>query len=76
MFREIPTGGDLYLLKGVLHDWDDASAREILADCRRALGSQAKLLIIDYVVGLGGAETAARLGDLQTLVRNGGRNRT
>jgi hypothetical protein len=36
-FSKIPGGGDIYVLKHIIHDWDDDRAREILCRCRRAM---------------------------------------
>jgi len=44
-----PAGGDAYVLKHVIHDWDDESAVGILKNCHRAMGEQGKLLIIEGV---------------------------
>lgn len=49
-FDEVPTGADLYVLKSVIHDWDDERAAEILANVRRAMGSSAKLVLIERVM--------------------------
>jgi hypothetical protein len=45
-FKEVPRGGDAYLLKHVIHDWNDDCAVQILTTCRRAMGPGARLLII------------------------------
>lgn len=42
-FTEVPGGGDAYLLKHVIHDWDDERAGVILRNCRRAMRDDAKL---------------------------------
>src|SRR5207247_6484829 len=42
-FESVPAGCDTYLMKNVLHDWDDVRARAILATCRRGMGKGAKL---------------------------------
>ena len=34
-------GGDIYILKNILHDWDDKRSADILASCRRAMAEQA-----------------------------------
>ena len=49
-FGPIPPGSDLYMMKWIIHDWDDANAVKILTNCRDAMGPQARLLIIDRVV--------------------------
>jgi hypothetical protein len=75
-FQEVPAGGDLYILKNILHDWNDDAALEILTTCRRSICHEAKLLIIGHIVGLANETSAAKVGDIQMMVRTGGRNRT
>ena len=50
-FEDVPGGGDAYLLKFILHDWDDADLLTILQKCRRACKANAKLLVLEQVVG-------------------------
>src|SRR5262249_21882728 len=45
-----PAGGDVYLLKDVLHDWTDDRSLEILRQCRRAMDPHARLLVIEHLV--------------------------
>jgi hypothetical protein len=74
-FDEVPAGGDLYLLKHVIHDWEDAEAVTILRNCRRAMPCGARLILIERLVGnYEDAETA--FSDLNMLVNAGGRERT
>jgi hypothetical protein len=75
-FKAVPTGGDLYILKEILHDWDDARAREILANCHQAMHANATLLIIEHVICPANQPCSAKLVDIQMMVRTGGRNRT
>jgi hypothetical protein len=49
-FEGLPAGADAYLLKSVLHDWDDEQCARILANCRRAMAEQARLLIIEPIL--------------------------
>ena len=49
-FGPIPSGSDLYMMKWIIHDWDDAKAVRILKNCRDAMGPGTRLLIIDRVV--------------------------
>ena len=81
MFAAVPAGAELYLLKSVLHDWDDARADAILASCRAAMTQPgARLLVIERVMPeLMTPEPAAlaqAVGDLMMLTRAGGRERT
>jgi hypothetical protein len=75
-FEEVPPGGDLYILKNILHDWNDDAAHEILVTCRRAMREDTRLLIIEHLIGTANQLSAGKVGDIQMMVRNGGRNRT
>ena len=71
-FVSVPEGGDAYLLKSVLHDWEDEAAIEILRACRRAARAGTALLVIERQFAL----PATKLSDLNMLVGPGGRERT
>jgi hypothetical protein len=74
-FEQVPVGADAYLLKHVLHDWEDAEALAILRSCRRAAGENSRLLVIERVVqSVQDRDTA--FSDLNMLVNAGGRERT
>ena len=76
-FEAVPGGADAYLLKSVVHDWDDASAIEILRKCRAAMADAARrLLLVEFVVGPGNEPDPAKFMDLNMLVMLGGRERT
>jgi hypothetical protein len=75
-FQQVPAGGDPYILKNILHDWNDDAALEILTTCRRSICHEAKLLIIGHIVGLANETSVGEVGDIQVMVRRGGRNRT
>ena len=49
-FEELPADADAYMLKNVLHDWDDEHSHDILATCRRAMTGSSKLLVIERLV--------------------------
>lgn len=76
-FEAVPAGGDLYLLKAVLHNWDDERAVRILHNCRAAMAPGNRLLIIEHA-GPGGVshELPLILKDLWMMVLFGGRDRT
>ncbi len=79
-FDAVPTGGDLYLLSRVIHDWDDAHATAILRNCRRAARQGTKLLLVESVlpthVTSSWTSQTQLLSDLNMLVLGGGRERT
>ncbi len=72
----LPADADAYLLKKVIHDWDDQRARGIRQACRRAMSGNARLLLIKPVVPRGNDPSFAKLLDLFILVWPGGRERT
>ncbi|MFC7106526.1 methyltransferase [Nonomuraea rubra] len=73
--EEVPKG-DLYLLKWILHDWDDEQAVRILATCRRAAAPGARLLVVEMLLPEPWAPSPVHLSDLAMLVLLGGRERT
>jgi hypothetical protein len=75
-FVSIPSGGDAYLLASVLHDWDDEKSLAILRNCRHAMSTKAKLLLVEMVIPQGDASFFGKLLDLNMLVNLGGRERT
>lgn len=73
-FAEVPPGGDLYLIKSVLHNWDDDRARRILANCHRAAEPGSILLVIESICA-DREPSPLHLINLAGLV-SGGRERT
>ncbi len=73
-FESVPVGGDVYILKGVLHDWDDEHAQRILLSCRRGMGPGSVLLVIELVPD-NEAGQFTRFLDLHMMVIHGGRER-
>ena len=75
-FEEVPGGGDAYTLKSIIHDWDDERSIEILRVCRRAMSDDARLLLIERIVGPPNEDPRTKFGDLNMLVNPAGRERT
>jgi len=75
-FTAVPPGADLYLLKRILHDWEDAQALSILRAVRAALGDNGRLLVIDAVMQPGNAPDPNKDLDLNIMALTGGRERT
>jgi hypothetical protein len=80
-FDSVPAGGDAYVLKYVIHDWDDERAAAILERCRVAMAPGATLLLVEQVLPerleVGAAAQRVSRLDLQMLVLTpGGRERT
>lgn len=75
-FESVHEGADAYILKDVLHNWDDERAAAILRNCRSAMVPTGRILIIDPVIRPGNEPDFAKLLDLHMLVMHGGRERT
>jgi SAM-dependent methyltransferase len=76
MFAAVPRGGDAYIIARVLFNWDDERALALLTSCRRAMGTHARLLVIDVVDADADKPRFAAFGDLNLLLLFGGRQRT
>jgi hypothetical protein len=75
-FDAVPEGADAYLLKAVLHDWEDDDALAILARCRAAIPDHGALLVVERDLGEPNDNADAKFSDLNMLVGLGGRERT
>jgi hypothetical protein len=76
-FESIPSGGDAYILRHILHDWSDERCLAILHVCREALAPKARLLIIERtMVESAQIATSVLHADLEMLVMCGGQERT
>ncbi|WP_427913400.1 methyltransferase [Ramlibacter sp. MMS24-I3-19] len=75
-FRDIPAGAQIYLLKSVLHNWDDVAAEHLLHACRSAMTEDAALAIIERVLDDQALDEAIVRSDLNMLVSLGGRERS
>jgi hypothetical protein len=74
--KAVPAGGDLYILKHIIHDWNDAKATQILKCCRAAIKPTGKLVLVELVVPPGFAPNFAHLLDLEMMVLCDGKERT
>ena len=75
-FESIPAGADGYLMKAVIHNWNDDDALKILRNCRRAIRDDGTLLLIERVLKPGNEPDPERGMDLNMLVMLRGRERT
>jgi hypothetical protein len=74
-FERVPQGGDAYILKNIVHDWDDASSVSILRRCRAAIDDGGRLLLVEQVLKGANEPDSAKFADLVMLVMLGGRER-
>jgi len=75
-FEAVPAGGDVYLLKSVLHNWDDAACLTILRNCHAVAHRGSRLLIVERIIPQGNEPSEAKLFDINMLVVPGGLERT
>ena len=75
-FENVPEGADAYVLKAIIHDWEDEEAAAILARCRHAVPDDGVLLLVEWDIGPPNEGRAAKFSDLNMLVAPGGRERT
>jgi hypothetical protein len=75
-FASVPAGGDAYMLKYILHNWDDEHCVTILANIRAAMHKKAKVLVADPVISAGNGQEWAKLLDIQMMVVVSGAERT
>lgn len=75
-FESVPAGGDVYLLKFILHDWNDAECVQILGNVREAMAPGARVVVVEMLIAAGGPPSPAPLLDLNMLVMLSGRERS
>jgi SAM-dependent methyltransferase len=75
-FEMVPTGADAYLMRHIIHDWDDNESLTILQNCRKAMRPDGKLLVVEGVVPLGNEPSVSKFFDLAMMVLPGGMERT
>ncbi len=75
-FQSVPGGADAYLMRHIIHDWDDAKATQILQHVHAALAGRGKLLLIEGVVQPGNNPSFTKLLDLTMLLIPGGKERS
>ena len=75
-FSSVPEDVDGYIMKHIIHDWDDERAGRILSNCRRGLRKNGRLLVVEQVVPSDGALSFAKMADIEMLLLPGGKERT
>lgn len=75
-FDSVPSGGDAYLLSHIIHDWNEELCLTILGNCRRAMSSTGRVLLIEMVLPEADTPHPGKILDLMMLVGPGGQERT
>jgi len=75
-FKSVPEGGDAYVMKWIIHDWDDEKSNTILKNIRTQMQPNSKLILVDCVVPETDEPHFSKFIDLNMLVMTGGKERT
>ena len=75
-FTSVPKNADAYIMKHIIHDWDDERATKILQNIRQAMAENGKVLIVEVVVPEGNEPHPSKVVDLEMLASPGGLERT
>ena len=75
-FHEIPAGCRAYMMKSVIHDWDDDRARKILTNCRKVVPDDGALLLVEFAVSGKNLPSTGKIIDIIMLTLTGGQERT
>jgi hypothetical protein len=75
-FTSVPRGGNVYLLKSIIHGMTEENALRVLQNCRRSMADGGRLLVIQVIVPPGNAPARIKMNDILHLVEGGGQERT
>lgn len=75
-FETVPAGADAYMMKHIIHDWDDERSARILENIQRVLPEHGKVLIVEMVIAPGNEPHFGKIQDMEMLVSPGGIERT
>lgn len=75
-FKSVPAGGDAYILKHIIHDWNDADCGRILRNVRAVSKPGTKLLLVELVIPPGDDPHPGKILDLEMLIVASGKERT
>ncbi len=75
-FDGVPSDGDAYILKNIIHDWPDEKAMQILRNVRAAAGPQATVLVVELVIPRHNRDFPGKWADLEMMLNLGARERT
>ncbi|MBA2526109.1 MAG: methyltransferase [Pyrinomonadaceae bacterium] len=76
IFQSVPAGGDAYMMKHIIHDWDDEHCTKLLRNIGSAMNESGKVLIVEMVVPEGNEPSPSKILDIQMLVSERGKERT
>jgi SAM-dependent methyltransferase len=75
-FESVPEGGDCYLMRRIIHDWDDERSLRILDNIKRVMRPGAKVVLVEFVLAAGNEKSIAKFIDVNLMVLFGGQERS
>lgn len=75
-FVAVPEGADAYIMKHIIHDWDDAQALQILKNIRKSMKEYGRVILVEAVLTERNQKDFGKLMDIEMLVSPGGKERT
>ncbi|MGO9464319.1 MAG: methyltransferase [Isosphaeraceae bacterium] len=75
-FEQVPPGADIYLLRHIIHNWDDERAAVILANIHQAMAGDSKLVVVERIIPPGNEPSYGKFADLNMLILHGGLERS
>lgn len=75
-FQTVPAGADAYMMKYIIHDWNDDQCETILRHCREAMAPDGRVLVIEHVITAGNKPDFGKMMDINMLALTGGQERT
>ena len=75
-FKSVPAGGDAYIMKHIIHDWDDDRAVTILQNIRKAMNPGGRVILLDSVLQAPNQPDLGKVIDIEMMLLPGGRERT
>jgi hypothetical protein len=75
-FKSVPAGADAYIMKYIIHDWNDDQCETILRNCRTAMAPGGRVLVVEHVITAGNKPDWGKLLDINMLALTGGQERT
>ncbi len=75
-FESVPADANAYMMKSIIHDWDDKRAAKILKNCRESMADGGRILVIDAVIPPDNSPFPSKLTDIEMLLLPGGLERT
>jgi hypothetical protein len=76
LFENIPSGCRVYMMKSVIHDWNDEDAKRILRVCRKAVQKDGALLLVEFDLPEDSRASRGKFTDVTMMLVTGGRERT